>query len=48
MENKHDKLFDLAKKKIGIEKSVYDKIILSGDMFEWSIAACLHASKIHD
>lgn len=31
-----------------MQKSVFDAIIESGDMFEWSVEACLHASQKHD
>ena len=48
MDAKHQKLYELAKKKIGISKDVFNKIIESGDMFEWSIEACLHAAQKHD
>ena len=48
MDTKHSKLFELAKKKIGITKEVFNKVIESGDMFEWSIEACLHAAQKHD
>lgn len=44
MEQKHQKLYQVVKKKIGMQKSVFDAIIDSGDMFEWSVEACLHAS----
>lgn len=48
METKHQKLFELAKKKIGIDRQVFNKIIESGDIREWSIEACLHAAQKHD
>lgn len=48
MEAKHQKLFELAKKKLGIERSVFNRIIESGDIREWSIEACLHAMQNHD
>lgn len=44
MEVKHSRLFDLVKKKLGIKKEVFDSIISSNDMFEWSVEACLHAT----
>jgi hypothetical protein len=48
MELKHQKLFELAKKKIGIDRQVFNKVIESGDIREWSIEACLHAAQNHD
>lgn len=48
MEVKHTKLYELTKKKLGIEKAVFDKVINSGDMFEWSVEAVLHAAQKHD
>ena len=33
-----------VKKKIGMQKTVFDTIVESGDMIEWSVEACLHAS----
>jgi len=48
MDQKHQKLYELCKKKIGIEKSVFNKVIESGDICEWSIEACLNAAQKHD
>ena len=44
MEQKHQKLYQAVKKKIGMQKTVFDTIVESGDMIEWSVEACLHAS----
>jgi hypothetical protein len=48
MEQKHNKLFIQSKKKLGIEKDVFTKIVNSGDMFEWSVEAVLNAALKHD
>ena len=49
MENQNNKLFTSVKKKIGMQKSVFDSIIQSqGDIFEWSVEACLNAASKHD
>ena len=42
------KLFDLCKKKLGIDRKVFDQAINSGDLHEWSVEACLYASQKHD
>ena len=37
MEQNHQKLFEIVKKKIGMQKTVFDKIMASNDLFEWSV-----------
>lgn len=45
----NNKLYNTVKKKIGMQKAVFDAIIQSqGDMFEWSVEACLNAASKHD
>lgn len=48
IEANHQRLFDLVKKKIGMTRNVFDAIIASNDMIEWSVGACLHAQQRHD
>jgi hypothetical protein len=48
MEVKNNKLYDLCKKKIGIDRAVFNKAIDSGDVHEWSVESCLYASQKHD
>ena len=48
MEVNNNKLFDLVKKKIGMQKPIFSSIIGSDDLFEWSVEACLYASQKHD
>lgn len=48
VESNHQKLFDLVKKKIGMTRPVFDAIVASNDMIEWSVGACLHAQQRHD
>ena len=48
MDQKHQKLKELTRKKIGIKDEVFYKVINSGDMFEWSVEAVLHAIPKHD
>ena len=48
MEQNHEKLYKAVKKKIGMQKTVFDAIVQSGDMFEWSVAAALEAAHKHD
>lgn len=48
IEQNHQKLYDVVKKKLGLTRSLFDKIISSGDIYEWSIGACLHAQQLHD
>ena len=48
MEQNHEKLFKAVKKKIGMQKTVFDAIVQSGDMFEWSVPAALEAAHKHD
>ena len=42
------KLFDICKKRIGINRSVFEKIVCSGDLSEWSVASCLNSAQTHD
>ena len=48
MEQNHEKLFKAVKKKLGMQRTVFDAIIQSGDMFEWSVSAALAAAHKHD
>ena len=48
MEQRHQRLFEMVKKKIGMQKKVFDSVIQSCDMFEWSIEATLNAAHKHD
>ena len=49
MENQNNKLYTTVKKKIGMQKAVFDSIIQSqGDIFEWSVEACLNSASKHD
>lgn len=48
IEANHQRLFDLVKKKIGMTRPVFDAIVASNDMLEWSVGACLHAQQRHD
>ena len=49
MENQNNKLYTTVKKKIGMQKIVFDSIIQSeGEIFEWSVEACLNSASKHD
>lgn len=48
IEANHQKLFEIVKKKIGMTRNVFDTILASNDMIEWSVGACLHAQQKHD
>lgn len=48
IESNHQRLYQIVKKKIGLTKPVFDEILASNDMFEWSVGACLNAQQAHD
>ena len=48
IEQRHQNLFEIVSKKLGMTKNIFDKVVQSGDIFEWSISATLNASYKHD
>lgn len=44
----NNKLFDICKKRIGLSRPVFDKIVASGDLKDWSVGSCLYAAQRHD
>ena len=38
----------MVQKKLGMTRPVFDKVIQSNDMFEWSVGAALNAASKHD
>ena len=44
----NNKLFDICKKRIGLARPVFDKIVASGDLKDWSVGSCLNAAQRHD
>ena len=48
IESNHNKLYDIVKKKIGMTRPIFDTIINSNDMIEWSVGASLYAAQKHD
>ena len=37
----NNKLFDICKKRIGIQRPIFNKVVNSGKMSEWSVSSCL-------
>ena len=44
----NNKLFDICKKRIGIQRPIFNKVVNSGKMSEWSVSSCLELAALHD
>lgn len=44
----NNKLYDICKKRIGLTRPVFDKIVSSGDLKDWTVGSCLSAAQKHD